>query len=274
MTTCMTNTRAPAGRGLRYFFGVMAWLVLVLPLYAGLWPHTESDLKPDSRIVWGVLDNGLRYAIMPHDEPPDRVSLRLLVQAGSLMEADDQRGLAHFIEHMAFNGTKHFEAEEMVKYFQRLGMDFGADTNAHTSYNETVYKIELPSSDGDLLNDGLKLLRDYADGMLMAQEELDKERGVILAEKRARDSVEFRTFKAAMSFLMPESLLPRRHPIGIEAVIENAPREAFLRYYRDWYRPDRMVLVAVGAVEPQSLAPLLERHFASMARAETVPTPV
>jgi zinc protease len=109
-----------------------------------VWPHEASDLKPDPKVVFGRLPNGLRYQILPHAEPPKRVSLRLHLEAGSLMEEDDQQGLAHFLEHMAFNGTKNYPAGEMVEFFQRLGMAFGADTNAHTSFDETVYKLELP----------------------------------------------------------------------------------------------------------------------------------
>src|SRR5690606_9152160 len=122
-------------------------------------------------------------------EPPDRVSMRLFVDAGSLMENDDQQGLAHFLEHMAFNGTKGFPAGEMVEYFQRLGMGFGNHTTAHTSFRETVYKLELPKSDAAMLDGGMKLFLDYADGMLHDATEIEDERGIILSEKRTRGSV-------------------------------------------------------------------------------------
>ncbi len=153
-----------------------------------------SDIKTDPAVKWGVLENGMRYAIMKNAEPPKRVSMRLFVDTGSLMEEDNQQGLAHFLEHMAFNGSKHFPAGEMVEYFQRLGMGFGADTNAHTGFNETVYKLEMPDSNPELLSQGFQLMRDYADGMLLGAPEIDKERGVILSEKRTRDSVGWRTF--------------------------------------------------------------------------------
>jgi zinc protease len=115
----------------------------------------------------------MRYAIMPNSEPPKRISMRLFVDAGSLMESEEQQGLAHFIEHMAFNGTKNFPAGEMVEYFQRLGMSFGGDTNAHTSFKETVYKLELPKPEKDMIDGGMLLFRDYADGMLMSNEEIE-----------------------------------------------------------------------------------------------------
>lgn len=221
------------------------------------WPHDGSDLKPDSAVIWGALPNGLRYAIRPNAEPPNRVSLRLCVNAGSLMERDDQQGLAHFLEHMAFNGTTHFPAGQMVEYFQRLGMGFGSDTNAHTSFRETVYQLELPNAETATLDQGFKLFRDYADGMLLGAAEIDKERGVILSEKRSRDSPEWRSFVDWVQFALPESLISHRLPIGIESVISGAPRERFVDFYHGWYIPSRMTIVVVGQVDP----PEIERHI-------------
>lgn len=225
------------------------------------WPHSDSDVAPDSRIVWGKLDNGMHYALLPNNEPPGRLSIRLLVRSGSLQESEEQRGLAHFLEHMAFNGTTHFAADEMVEYFQRLGMAFGADTNAHTSFDETVYKLELPDVTDAILTDSFMLLRDYADRMLLGEEELEKERGVILAEKSARDSAESRAFEAEFLFLLPESRLPQRMPIGLEEVIKTAPREAFVDYYSKWYTPRNTVLVAVGSLAPDTFETMVKEHF-------------
>ncbi|MEM7145007.1 MAG: insulinase family protein [Verrucomicrobiota bacterium] len=238
------------------------------------WAHEVSDLAPDEAVVWGQLENGVRYAVKPHGDPPGRVSLRLYVDAGSLMEEEDQRGLAHFTEHMAFNGTTHFPAGEMVEYFQRLGMAFGADTNAHTSYKETVYKLELPRTDEALLKESFQLLRDYADGIQFGDEELEKERGVILSEKLSRDSVEYRTYINRIKFALPESLVSERSPIGTEEVISGAPRERFLDFYRRYYTPDRMVVVAVGDVDPEEIVGLIEEYFGTMdAPDETVGDP-
>lgn len=236
------------------------------------WAHEVSDLSADPNVTWGKLENGFRYAIMPNTEPPDRVSLRLYVKAGSLMEKDEQRGLAHFLEHMAFNGTRHFPSGELVEYFQRLGMSFGADTNAYTSYDRTVYMLELPRNDYEMLEEGLRLLRDYADGILLNEEEIDKERGVILSEKRSRDSVEYRTYKAELTFVLPESLAAKRFPIGEDEVIESSGRDQFLNYYQKWYRPDRMVLIAVGSIGPEDLIPLIEKHFTPSNQEKTSPT--
>ncbi|MEM0970670.1 MAG: insulinase family protein, partial [Verrucomicrobiota bacterium] len=182
------------------------------------WAHSDSDLSPDEAIQWGTLENGLRFALLQNPEPPDRVSLRLFVDAGSLMEDDDQQGLAHFLEHMAFNGTRNFPAGEMVEYFQRLGMAFGSHTNAHTSFRETVYKLELPNTEDSTLEEGFQLLRDYADGLLFGEEEIEKERGVILSEKRSRDSADWRSFVDWMDYALAGNLLSVRMPIGTEEV--------------------------------------------------------
>ncbi|MCB1087361.1 MAG: insulinase family protein [Verrucomicrobiae bacterium] len=227
-----------------------------------------SDIPVDPAVTWGVLDNGLRYAILPNSEPPNRVSLRLYVDAGSLMETDSQQGLAHFLEHMAFNGTKEFPAGEMVEYFQRLGMGFGSHTNAHTSFHETVYKLELPGTESALLNDAFKLLRDYADGMLLGEKEIEKERGVILKEKLSRDSVGWRTMEAQLKFILDKNLVSNRLPIGTEEVIKGAPRQEFVDFYRKWYTPDRMVVIAVGQVEVPQIEALVKQYFASVAPAE------
>ena len=177
-------------------------------------PQENSDIAADKNVTWGVLENGMRYAILPNVEPPNRVSLRLFVDAGSLMEEDNQQGLAHFLEHMAFNGTTNFPPGEMVEYFQRLGMGFGNHTNAHTSFNETVYKLELPNVEDPILDEAFKLLRDYSDGMQMLTEEIEAERGIIMSEKRTRDSVGWRTFVEQIGFALPEHKVGSRLPIG------------------------------------------------------------
>ncbi len=234
----------------------------------------DSDLKPDPAVTWGLLDNGLRYAIMPNAEPPDRVSLRLYVDAGSLMETDDQQGLAHFLEHMAFNGTDNFPSGEMVEYFQRLGMAFGSHTNAHTSFHETVYKLELPNTDPDIIDQSLLLLRDYANRMKLPAPEIDRERGVILSEKRARDSVGWRTFMEQIDFALPDSLLSHRLPIGTEEVIKNAPRERFENFYNTWYTSDRMAVVVVGDIDVADMEKRIKDFFTDLPAPEKdVPEP-
>lgn len=244
-------------------------LALLLPLCAAAQPASSGDLAADPAVTWGQLDNGLTYAVMPNAEPPGKVSLRLLVEAGSLMEREDQRGLAHFLEHMAFNGSTHYPPGSLVEYLQRIGMSFGADTNAHTGFDETVYKLELPGNSDALLTEGFQVLADYAGGLLLREQEIDHERGVILSELRDRDSVDYRTFVAYWEFLFPDALLPRRLPIGEPAVIEGAPRESFVDFYRTWYRPDNMAVVVVGDVTPAQVAPLLEKAFGGLKNPES-----
>ncbi|MEM6280146.1 MAG: pitrilysin family protein, partial [Verrucomicrobiota bacterium] len=233
----------------------------------------NSDIAADPAVKWGVFENGLRYAILPNEEPPDRVSMRLFVDAGSLMEADNQQGLAHFIEHLAFNGTKNFPAGEMVEYFQRLGMGFGSHTNAHVSFRETVYKLDLPNAELEILDEGMKLFRDYADGMLLLPDEIEDERGVILAEKRDRDSVSWRTFVEQIKFAIPDIRVSRRMPIGIEEVISNAPRERFVEFYENWYTPNRMAVIVVGDVEVSAVEEIISKYFKDMPAREKRPEP-
>jgi len=244
-------------------------LLLALPAWArplpdsNTWPHEHSDLPPDPAVVWGKLDNGMRYVLLPNDTPKGRISLRLLVAAGSLMETENQRGLAHFLEHMAFKGSEHLPAGDLVQYLERLGMAFGADTNARTSYESTVFQLELPSNDSALVDKSLTVMRETADHLLIPAGELEKERGVILSEKRLRDTPDYRAFATNIEFLLPGTLIPQRSPIGLEDVIEHAPTERMLGFYRTWYRPERITLVAVGAIDPAQFAAVVKAHFGS-----------
>ncbi|MCF7786479.1 MAG: insulinase family protein [Prosthecobacter sp.] len=236
---------------------------VVSTAHAADWPQDTSDLKADPKAEYGMLENGVRYVIVPHDEPPGRASIRLYMDVGSLMEQDDQQGMAHYLEHMAFNGSRHFKGGEMVEYFQRLGMGFGADTNAHTSFKETVYMLELPKVDSNYLAEGLKLFRDDLDGMLLNEAEIDKERGIILSEKLSRDSIEYRTMMAGYKFAMPESILPDRMPIGTEEMIKTMKRPRFVDFYEKYYTPKRAVIVAVGDFKDTAAVKAeIEKQFA------------
>ncbi|MBA3849242.1 MAG: peptidase M16 [Opitutus sp.] len=237
-------------------------------------PHQKSDLPADPGIRWGRLGNGLRYAIMANHEPKGRASLRIVLRAGALHEADDQRGLAHFLEHMAFNGSKNFAPGTLVEYFQRLGMSFGGDTNASTGFDRTLYMLELPDTKDETLGKAFTLFSDYLGGLLLLDNEIDKERGVILAEKTARDSIEFRQFIGEFEFLLPESRFIHRIPIGTEEVIAHAPRERFVDFYDTWYRPDNALVVAVGDFDPAAIEAHLQQALAPLAaRAPARPAP-
>ena len=210
------------------------------------WPHEKSDLPPDPAVTFGRLSNGFRYVLMENKRPENRVSVHLYIRAGSLNETDSQQGVAHFLEHMLFNGSTHFPPGELVRYFQSIGMQFGNDVNAHTGFDETVYDIILPTGDEENLKKGLLVMHDYATGALLLEEEVKRESGVILAEMRARDSAGYRTFKATLKFELPDLLVSERLPIGKAAIIKKADRETLKDFYDAWYRPDNMVLVMVG----------------------------
>ncbi|MCI5143457.1 MAG: insulinase family protein, partial [Candidatus Electrothrix sp. ATG1] len=210
------------------------------------WPHEQSDLTPDPALVFGTLENGFRYVLMPNHEPKGRVAMYLDIQSGSLHETEEQRGLAHYLEHMLFNGTTHYPPGTLVDYFQSIGMEHGNDTNAHTSYDETVYKLLLPDSKEDTLNEGLQVLADYAGGALLLEKEVDKERGIILAEKRSRDSAYRRVSKKSIEQGLAGTLVAQRDIIGTDEVLKTADSALLRQYYEHWYRPENMILVAAG----------------------------
>ena len=194
------------------------------PVVARPFAHVGSDLAPDPAVRFGTLPNGLRYTLLHNNEPKNRASLRLQVAAGAFNETEDQRGLAHFLEHMAFNGSTHYAPGTLVEFFQRMGMSFGGDTNAFTSFEQTVYMLELPKTDAATLDEGLRVFADYAGGLLLQPGEIDKERGIILSEKRTRDSVGFRTCPSACpSASSPSSKKPRANASPISTTPGIAP---------------------------------------------------
>ncbi|MGD9308629.1 MAG: insulinase family protein [Desulfosarcina sp.] len=225
------------------------------------WPHEISDLAPDPAIVFGRLPNGFGYVLMNNQRPKNRVSVHLYVRAGSLNETNEQRGLAHYLEHMLFNGSTHFPPGDLVRYFQSIGMQFGNDANAYTGFDETVYDVILPLGDEENLKKGLLVMRDYAMGALLLEEEVKREKGVILAEMRSRDSTAFRTFEATLKFELPEFLASERLPIGKAETIRNADRAILKDYYDSWYRPDNTVLVMVGDFSIPVAKSLVEAQF-------------
>jgi len=238
------------------------------------WPHEKSDLLPDPVLVFGKLPNGFRYVLMENHRPKDRVSMHLNVQAGSLHESDNQQGFAHFLEHMLFNGSTNFKPGELVKYFQSIGMEFGADANAHTAFNETVYDILLPLGDRKNLQKGLTVIKDYAEGALLLPPEIDSERRVVLAEKRIRDSAEYRTYVATLNFELPHAKISKRLPIGKEEILKEADHKRLKAFYDTWYRPEKMILVIVGDFDTQSAISLIKENFSSLsARAPPMPEP-
>ncbi len=237
-------------------------------------PHVYSDLKPDPAVTWGQLDNGFRYVLMKNRRPEDRVNAHLMVGAGSFHETDTEQGLAHYLEHLLFCGSENFPPGELIKYFQKIGMRFGNDANAHTGFFYTVYDLHLPAGDRKTLQEGLVVIQDYAAGALIPEAEVERERAVILAEKRTRDSVGYRTYKASLNFELAGARVINRYPIGIEPVIKKADRVALKGFYDAWYRPDNMILVVVGDVNKKMVEELINAKFATLApRAPARPIP-
>ncbi|MDL1967192.1 MAG: insulinase family protein [Deltaproteobacteria bacterium] len=238
------------------------------------WPHENSDLLPDPALLFGNLPNGFRYVLIKNANPKDRVSLHLNVQVGSIHETDKQQGISHFLEHMLFCGSKHFKPGELVKYFQSIGMRFGHDANAYTGFYETVYDMLLPEGNKKSMEKGLTVMKDFAENALLLQSEIDRERKVILAEKRTRDSASYRTFVSVMKFLLPETRISKRFPIGEEEVIKNANHNLLKDYYDTWYRPDNMIIVMVGDFDQKQATKLIEKKFSTLyARASIQPRP-
>ena len=207
----------------------------------------------------------MRYIIHKNVTPPKRVSMRLHVDAGSLNEADNQRGVAHFLEHMVFNGTKHFpDATKLVPQMQRLGIAFGAHANAYTSFDETVYMLDLPNIDQSTRDLGFAVMGDFADGALLSNAEIDEERGVISAEKTSRASVRLRMFEKQFSALLPNSIVKDRLPIGTDEIIANAPRERFVDFYTRFYTPEKMTFVYVGDLDVAEAEKTIKATFGAI----------
>jgi zinc protease len=194
---------------------------------AAAWGYAASDLVPDPAVRLGVLPNGMRYAIRKNATPPGTAVMRLLIDVGSTAEAEDERGLAHFIEHMAFNGTTNVPEGEMVRILERLGLEFGADTNAFTSYDQTGYLLDLPNVKAETVDTALYLLRETASEIRFDAKAIDRERGVILSELRTRANYAQRNRESLFEFTVPDTRIATRSPIGDRSVIETAPAERF-----------------------------------------------
>ena len=238
------------------------------------WPHDHSDLKPDPAVKFGRFDNGFRYVLMENNEPKDRVSLHLNVQSGSLHERENEQGLAHFLEHMLFNGSTHFPPGSLISYFQSIGMQLGPDANARTGFIDTIYDILLPAGDEKTIGQGLLVIEDYAQGALLLPEELESERKVVLAEMKNRDSAGYRTFVSTLQFEFPDAQISKRLPIGKENVIKAMDQSLLKSFYDARYRPDNMILVMVGHFDMKTAERLIAKRFSKMeARRPKLPAP-
>lgn len=254
-----------------FLLGVLAWCGA---LRAAPWPAVDSDLPAHPQLHEGRLGNGLRFLVLPNDEPRNRVSMRLLVAAGSLHEGDHERGIAHFVEHMAFRGTRRFPAGSVVAALQRLGVGLGPDHTAFTSHVHTIYHLELPDSLAPTLAEGLRVFREYAEAVTFDAKLIEKERGVILSEMAMRDTPTARGESANLGFLWPSAPHVRRPVAGTPEAIRGFKRAQFVEFYNAWYRPERMVVIIVGNVEAAAATREIDRQLGSMkARAPARPEP-
>ncbi len=228
---------------------------------AVVFAQTHSDLKPDPAARFGRLPNGMTYVIYKNATPPGTANVWLRIAAGSLMERETQRGLAHFIEHMAFNGSEHVPENEMTRILQRDGLAFGADTNAFTSYDQTVYMLNMQSVREPVIDDVLFLMRETADKLTMDPGAVDRERGVILGEERARASASQRAFDAIVGAQFPGQKFPTRSPIGLVDVIKTAPASRLVEFYHDFYRPEYATLIVVGDIDPDQMEAKIKAKF-------------
>ncbi len=222
----------------------------------------DTPLAPQIRKT--LLKNGLTVYVMKHAKPEGRAALWLAVNAGSVQEDGDQRGLAHFVEHMAFNGTKRFAKQAIIDYIERIGMRFGPDVNAYTSFDQTVYMLTVPTDDALMMRTGLDILRDWAGDVSFDAEEVEKERGVVLEEWRLRRGAFARIDDKQWPIMFQGSKYAERLPIGLPEILKSAPREALIRFYRDWYRPENMAVIAVGDFDDEAIEKEIASRFGSL----------
>ena len=233
--------------------------------------NLAQPLPTDPNVRIGKLANGLTYYIRKNAQPEKKVELRLALNAGSILEQNDQRGLAHFMEHMNFNGSKNFPKNELVDYLQKVGVKFGADLNAYTSFDETVYMLPISSDDPVILEKGFTVLEDWAFNNLLDKSEIDKERGVVLEESRLSKGAQERMMRQYIPKLLNGSRYADRLPIGTDSILKNFSYATLERFYRNWYRPNLMAVIVVGDVDPAEMEKKIRTHFGKYKNPSTAP---
>lgn len=246
-------------------------VVFILGIASTLHAQLDKELPFDPAITVGQFENGLTYFIRENAEPKNRANFQLVVKAGALLEKDDEQGIAHFLEHLGFNGTKNFEKQELIDYLQSIGMRFGAHLNAHTSFDETVYKLEIPMDKEEILSNTFQILEDWAHQMILDPEEIEKERGVILEERRLRLGAGMRMREIQFPILFKDSQYAERNIIGHPETISSITREQFQNFYSNYYRPDLMAVVAVGDFDKEKIEALIRKHFEHLKNPENAP---
>jgi zinc protease len=239
-------------------------IALNIILFSTLVMTQNQPLPVDKTVITGTLENGVKYYIKQNKKPQNRAELRLFVNAGSVLENDDQRGIAHFVEHMAFNGTEHFAKNELVNYLEKLGIEFGPELNAYTSFDQTVYMLTVPTDSNDILENGFLVLEDWAHNLSFDPVEIDKERGVVIEEWRLGRGANMRMLDKQLPILFKNSRYAVRLPIGKKEIIENANYETIRSFYYDWYRPDLIAVAAVGDFNAQEIEGYIKKHFSNI----------
>ena len=243
----------------RIFPFTIIFLILQLFIFAS----NQPNLQVSKNLISGTLDNGLQYYILKNKKPENRASLNLVVKAGSLYEEEDQQGLAHFLEHMAFNGTTEYKKNELVTYLQSLGLSFGGDLNAYTSFSETVYKLQVPTSKSDL-ETGFNVLKEWASEVTLDPKDVENEKNIIIEEWRLRQGISQRVGDLQKKILYGDSWYSKRFPIGFPETIKGATSKKLRDYYEKWYQPENMAVVAVGDFNPEDIKHLITNNFASL----------
>jgi len=238
--------------------------IVLLGLGARAQVQLDTLIPTDPQVKIGHLDNGLTYYIRKNAQPAGKVELRLVVNAGSILEDENQRGLAHFCEHMAFNGTKHFQKNDLVSFLQSIGVQFGADLNASTSFDETVYILPIPTDKPGNLDTGFMILEDWAHNVSYTTQDINEERPVILEESRLGKGAGQRMRDKYFPALFSGSLYADRLPIGLDSIIKNFNPDTLRKFYHDWYRPDLMAVVVVGDIDPAKAEAMIKGHFAGL----------
>ena len=243
------------------FLKLLSLLILFISPSLFAQQNLNDTLPVDPHVKIGKLANGLTYYIRENKKPEQKVELRLVVNAGSILEDDDQQGLAHLTEHMAFNGTKHFKKNDIISFLQSIGVGFGSDLNAYTSFDETVYILPIPTDNPSNIDKGFQILDDWAQNITENADDIDAERPIVLEESRLGKGAEDRINKQVYPLLYAGSKYADRLPIGQDSIVKNAPYSALRRFYHDWYRPNLMAVIVVGDIDPAKAEDLIKKYF-------------
>ena len=248
---------------------LVTMLVLGAFCTLGFAQDLDKPLPTDSNITIGKIDNGITYYIRYNKKPEKRAELRLAVNAGSILESDGQLGLAHFVEHMGFNGTRNFKKQQLVNFMESIGMRFGPEVNAYTSFDETVYILTIPTDSTHIIERAFDILEDWSHFVAFEGEEIDKERGVIIEEWRLGRGAEMRMFDKQLPIILKDSRYAERLPIGNKKTLETFKHDTLRQFYQTWYRPDLIAVVAVGDFDKSTVEQLIRKHFSAIVRPST-----